>query len=120
MVLQLSNWIRGSSSKSLAELLEKTYTQDTFGSGAAFRYSMEMWRRLIRQAWPLGLINRNMKRGVGARMVNGVIYNVYEITSEGATFLSDPRETLLLSIDHDSQEKTKEEEDDSSVKRVTR
>ena len=81
---------------------------------------MEIWRGLIRQAWLLGLLNREMKREIGAWMVNGVIYNVYNITSKGFTFLSDPRETLLPAVDHESQKISEEKEDDSSVKTVTR
>ena len=59
-----------------------------------------------------------MKRGIGTRMVNGVIYNVYDITNKGITFLSDPRETLLPAIDHELQEKS-EKENNSVVKTVT-
>ena len=70
----------------------------TFGAGQRLGYSTESWRALIRQAWLYGLLNREMKRGVGARMVNGVIFNVYTITNEGIEFLTNPREILLPAI----------------------
>ena len=85
-------------------------SQDSFGSGQLFRHSMETWRGLIRQAWLSGLLNRQMKRGIGTRMVNGVIFNVYDITNEGITFLTKPREILLSTDEPESPEQPAKEE----------
>ena len=82
----------------MADMKISVSTENTFGIGQQFGHSTESWRALIRQAWLCGLLNREMKRGVGARMVNGVIFNVYAITKEGIEFLANPQEILLPAI----------------------
>ena len=85
--LQLAEWIRGSECKETATLREKAVSNSTFRSGQRFNLSTENWRMLVRHAWLSGLLRREMKRGVGNRMVNGVIFNVFHLTDTGSNFL---------------------------------
>lgn len=58
-----------------------------------------------------------MKRGIGTRMVNSVIYNVYSITDEGVAFLVNPREILLSGVEQASPEQPAMEQSQTTKSR---
>ena len=43
--------------------------------------SLISWRRLIRQAWLLGFLERKMQVGVGTGKDKTMVFNTYEVCS---------------------------------------
>ena len=52
-----------------------------------------------RQAWVMGLLERQMRVGKGHNLVNKMVYNVYSLSSAGCTFLQNPHELKLPSVE---------------------
>ena len=75
---------------------------------------------LVRHAWLSGLLRREMKRGVGNRMVNGVIFNVFHLTDTGSNFLADPSEIFLPAVGSQKSSKSNVREDKSDKPKTTR
>lgn len=51
---------------------------------------MEAWRERIRQAWILGLVDREMAIGKGHNLLGDMVYNTFTLTSSGQQFLENP------------------------------
>ena len=94
--LQIAEWVRGSRDKEISKL--HTSEDTTFGAGAKLLYSMDAWRTLIRQAWLLGFLERDMVVAKGHNKLGGLIINTYRVSQSGLSFLSSPAPVLLPSL----------------------
>ena len=101
-------------------LCEKAVSNSTFRRGQHFHLSTENWKILVRHAWLSGLLHREMKRGVGNRMVNGVIFNVFHLTDTGSNFLADPSEIFLPAVGSQKSSKPNVRVDKSYKPKATR
>ena len=71
----MAELIRGSQSDAIKKM-EELHSDKTFGSGASLMLSLASWRTLTRQAWLLGLLERNMQIGVGTGEDKGMVFNI--------------------------------------------
>ena len=70
-------------------ILQETTSSKSFGCGNHFGHSIETWRRLVRQAWLRGFLNRVVAIGSGHNMVSSIAYASYTLTDVGTNYLRD-------------------------------
>lgn len=81
---------------------------NTFGSGAALRLSLPSWRILIRQAWLVGLLKRNMKMGVGTGKNKAMVFNMFQLSSEGFGYIDNPYKICLPQLPEAAEPSTQQ------------
>ena len=70
-----------------------------FGEGSTLGLSLDTWRACVRQAWILGLLEREMKLGKGHNLLGQMVYNSFTLSGAGNTFLEDPHPLILPVLD---------------------
>ena len=67
----------------------------TRASGQSFSLSLEHWRKLIRGAWMLGLLQRKMIQGAGQQLSKTTTMNTFYPSSLSEAFIANPSTVLL-------------------------
>lgn len=101
------------------ELKEKCLA-NTFGSGASLRLSLPSWRILIRQARLVGLLKRNMKVGVGTGKNRAMVFNTFQLSSEGFGYIDNPHKICLPQLPETAEPSTQQASCVSKSTRVSR
>ncbi len=70
--------------------VEERNTSTSFGSGCKLGHNVSAWRALIRVAWLLDLLERQMVLGGGERMAGNIVMNSFAVTDKGEDFLTLP------------------------------
>ena len=75
----------------------KNSSSKSFGCGNQFNHSVDKWRKLVRQAWLLGFLERSLAVGSAHNRMSRIIYAAYTVTGQGRDLLTedDVQEVLL-------------------------
>lgn len=90
---QIAGWIRGSQAKEVAKL--KTTFHETMGIGVELNHSEAQWRQLVRQAWLLGFLSREIAVGKGHNMMRSYTFCTFSLSPHGREFIEAPHQCPL-------------------------
>ena len=117
--MQLAQWIRGSCTKAIQNLVQARPEAQTYGVGRQFGHSEEGWRRLIQAAWINGFLERRMIHGAGVGLSKTTAMNTIHPVLKSEEFLSSPQPVLLPEL-ADNPRKPAPQSSSSPVKAVAK
>ena len=102
--LQLAQWIRGSCTEAIRNLLQTRAEAETYGVGKQFGHSEEGWRKLIRAAWINGFLERRMIHGAGVGLSKTTTMNTIHPVLKCEEFLSSPHPVRLPELEENPRQ----------------